>query len=78
MSNELNLRDGLHNAEPLNEERQAQFEAELNLILEPQLPASHRIYYKLCLTGMAFGLFGSVCGVAFDAQNRLINLHEDY
>jgi hypothetical protein len=70
MSDEPSLRESLFQAEPLSAERQQRFRDELGQILEPRLPRSHRWYYILALTGSLIGVFGTACGVLFDAEHR--------
>jgi hypothetical protein len=64
------LRESLFNAEPVSPERQQRFRQELAQIIEPRLPRSHRLYYRLCLACLAIGLPGAACGLILDVEHR--------
>ncbi|MBS0265548.1 MAG: hypothetical protein JSS02_26685 [Planctomycetes bacterium] len=66
------LRENLFSAEPVSPELQQRFRQELAQIVEPSLPPSHRLYYKLAFAGLVVGLPGAACGLFFDAENRWI------
>jgi hypothetical protein len=70
MSHDKELRESLFNAEPVSPERQQRFREELARIVEPPLPRSHRLYYRMSLLGSVLGIPGSACGLLFDAQHR--------
>lgn len=74
MSDPGNLREGLFNAEPLSVERRQRFHDELNNIVEPKLPRSHRLYYTFAFAGAVMGVLGSAVGAVFDAQHRWLQI----